>query len=73
MNYFLKQNNPNSNSFQNNLIKNLAKIEDAEMTPECFFIFIKYCIYFKIKPIYINKINLIQDGRQIKNNEKFHL
>ena len=73
LNYFLKQNNPNSNSFQNNLIKNLAKIEDAEMTPECFFIFIKYCIYFKIKPIYINKINLIQDGRQIKNNEKFHL
>ena len=72
-NFFFKQNNLDSNCFQNNLIKNLAEKKDAEMTPESYFIFIKYCMYFEIKPIYINKIYLIQNGRLVKNNENFYL
>ena len=75
--YFFNDKNKKNERYQIDLIKNISIQNKVEMDEEMFFKFIKYCLYFSVKPRNINKINLIncenkniiQDNFSFSNND----
>ena len=58
--------------FQKDFILNLSNGEKHEMSGNLYFKYIKYCLYFSIKPKNINKIILVENGRDKRVYEEFN-
>ena len=73
--YFFDNKKMKEERYQIDLIKNISIQNKVEMDEEMFFKFIKYCLYFSVKPRNINKINLIncENKNIIQDNFSFSI
>ena len=57
--------------YQKDFIFNLSNGDKFEMSGNLYFKFIKYCLFFNIKPKDINKIILVENGRDKRVYDEF--